>query len=144
MKAKHGKIAAAVAVCALCATATVPGTAQSGTPIGGVTKSDEVGIGVAIAVIGAGIGIAVYYAFHHGNSLNGCAVSGSGGLQVLNEGDGQTYVLTGQVADIKPGDRVRVSGKKQKVSGSGARQFVVEKLTRDYGVCEVQPSAPKA
>ena len=52
------------------------GKAQSSTPIGGVTKSDAVWIGIAVAAIGAGVGIGIYYAFHHGHSLTGCAVSG--------------------------------------------------------------------
>jgi hypothetical protein len=128
------------AICALLLTA--PSAARSSTPIGGVTKSDAVWIGVAVAAIGAGIGIGIYYAFHHGHSLNGCAVSGSDGLQLHNKGDGQTYALVGEVAGIKPGDQVRVSGKKAGKKGAPAQQFVVEKLTRDYGACKVQPAAP--
>ncbi len=127
-------------VCVLLVTATATASAQfpSG-PYGPVTKSDAVWIGVAIAAIGAGVGIGVFYAVHHGHSLNGCAVSGPNGLQLQNRGDSQTYALTGEVAEIKPGDRVRVSGKKEKKNGGGAQQFVVEKLTKDYGAC---PAAP--
>ena len=121
--------------------ATAPATAQSNTPIGGVTKSDAAWIVVAVAAVGAGIGIGIYYAVRHGNSLNGCVVSGSDGPQLQNRGDGQTYSLTGEVAAIKPGDRVRVSGKKQKKNDGGAQHFAVEKLTKDYGPCEAQLSA---
>lgn len=142
MRAQYRSIFAKAAVCALLITAIAPLTAQSSTPIGGVTNSDVVWIGVAIGAIGAGVGIGIYYAVHHGNSLNGCAVSGSDGLQLQNRGDGQTYALTGEVAAIKPGDRVRVSGKKPRQSGGGAREFVVERLTKDYGACEVQSAAP--
>jgi hypothetical protein len=134
-------IIAEVAACALLIAAIAPATAQSSTPIGGVTKSDAVGIGVAVAALGVGIGIGIYYAVHHGHSLNGCAVAGSSGLELQNRGDQQTYALVGEVAEIKSGDRVRVSGKKVKQVGNGARQFVVEKLTRDYGACKVQPAA---
>jgi hypothetical protein len=123
-------------------TATAPSNAQSSIPIGGVTNSDVVWIGVAVAAIGAGVGIGVFYAVHHGQSLSGCAVSGSSGLELQNRGDQQTYALVGEVAGIKPGDRVRVSGKKAKKSDGSAQQFVVEKLTRDYGACKVQPAAP--
>ena len=141
MRAPHRSILAKVAVCALLVTATVPATAQSSTPIGGVTKSDAAWIAVGVAAIGAGIGIGIYYAVHHGNSLSGCVVSGSDGLLLQNRGDGQTYSLTGEVAAIKPGDRVRVSGKKQKKNGGGVQHFAVEKLNKDYGDCEVQQSA---
>jgi hypothetical protein len=139
MKATHRSIFANVTVCALLITATAPSTVQSSTPIGGVTKSDAVGIGIAVGVIGAGIGIGIYYAVHHGHSLNGCAVSGASGLELQNHGDLQTYALVGEVAGIKPGDRVRVAGKKEKKSGGGTQQFVVEKLTRDYGACTAAP-----
>ncbi|MGO9775595.1 MAG: hypothetical protein ACLPM3_03285 [Terracidiphilus sp.] len=142
MRTQHRSIFADVAVCALLITATAPANAQSNTPIGGVTKSDAVWIGVAVAAIGAGIGIGVFYAVHHGQSLNGCAVSDSSGLKLQNHGDQQTYALVGEVAGIKPGDRVRVSGKKAKTSDGSAQQFVVEKLTKDYGACKVQTAAP--
>ncbi len=127
-------------ICALLVIA--PSAARSSAPIGGVTKSDAVWIGVAVAAIGAGIGIGVYYAFHHGHSLNGCAVSGPDGLQLQNRGDGQTYALSGEVAAIKPGEHVRVSGKKAKKSSGVTQQFVVEGLSKDYGACKVQPAAP--
>jgi len=126
-----------VMICALLLTATATAKAQIG-----VSKSDAAWIGVAIGAIGAGIGIGIFFAFHHGHSLNGCAVSGSSGLQLQNRGDWQSYALTGEVAAIMPGDRVRVSGKKAKKSSGGAQDFVVEKLTRDYGACKIQPAAP--
>lgn len=115
-------------------------TATAKAQIGSVSKGDAAWIGVAVGAIGAGIGIGIYYAFHHGHSLNGCAVSDSDGLQLQNRGDGQTYALTGEVAAIKPGDRVRVSGKKAKKNGDAAQHFVVEKLSKDYGACKVQPA----
>jgi hypothetical protein len=105
------------------------------------TKSDVAWIGVAVAAIGAGIGIGIYAAVHHGHSLNGCAVSSSDGLLLQNRGDGQTYALVGETAAIKPGDRVRVSGKKEKKSSGDAQRFVVEKLTKDYGACKVETAA---
>ena len=46
----------------------------------------------------------------------------------------------GDVAGIKPGSRVRVSGKKEKEKSSGTAQFLVEKVSKDFGACSV--SAP--
>ena len=128
------------AICASIATATA--TAQSSTPIGGVTKSDAAWIGVAVAAIGAGIGIGIYVAVHHGHRLNGCAVMGANGLQLQNKGDGQTYALSGDIAAIKPGEHVRVSGKKAKAGSSATPQFIVENLSKDYGACKEQPATP--
>jgi len=137
MTAGHRKILAMVAACALLLAATATAQPQSGT-IGGVTGGDAVAIGVAIAVIGAGIGFGVFYAVHHGHSLDGCAVSGANGLELQNRGNQQTYALVGDTAGIKPGERVRISGKKEKKSGGAHPQFLVEKLNKDFGACKAQ------
>src|SRR5579862_5096432 len=113
MTVGHRNLLAMVAACALLLAATATAQPQSGT-IGGVTGGDAVAIGVAIAVIGAGIGFGVFYAVHQGHSLDGCAVSGANGLELQNRGDQQTYALVGDTAGIKPGERVRISGKKEK------------------------------
>jgi hypothetical protein len=123
-------------------TATAPANAQSSTPIGGVTKSDEVWIVVAIAAIGAGIGIGIYYAVHHNQRLTGCAVSAANGLELQNSDDRQTYALVGAVAAIKPGERVRVSGKRVRNSAGPTLQFLVDHLSRDYGACPASPATP--
>lgn len=104
------------------------------------TKLAEIGIG--IAVIGAGIGIGIYYGLHHNRSLTGCSVAGSNGPSLLNEGDRQTYALIGAVGGIRAGERVRVSGKKQKKDAAAERQFLVEKLSKDLGPCKVLPVTP--
>ena len=134
MTAGHRSILAMAAVCALLVSTADTAKAQIG-----VTRTQADWIGVGIAAIGAGIGIGVFYAVHHGHSINGCASSGPNGLELQNRGDRQTYALIGQVADIKPGDRVRVSGKKEKKDGA-PQQFLVEKLNRDFGPCKAQPA----
>ena len=132
MKTEHRNIFAKAAICALLLTAaTKPANANS-IP----TTSDVAWIGVGIAAIGAGIGIGIYYAVHHSHSLTGCAASGANGLQIESEGDQQTYVLVGEVAGIKSGERVRVSGKKSKPNTNSSRQFLVEKLSKDFGACK--------
>jgi hypothetical protein len=125
---------------AICALLLISATRPADASI--PTQSDVVWIGIAIGAIGAGIGIGIYYAVHHGHSMKGCAVSGSGGLQLQSQGDRQTYALVGDVAGIKPGERVRVSGKKSKTANGASPQFIVEKLSKDYGSCKVSPAAP--
>ncbi len=139
MRSGRNKILATAIVCALALTLVAPPEAQATTPIGGVTKSDAAWIVVAVAAIGAGIGIGIYYAIHHGHSLTGCAVAGANGLELQNRGDRQTYNLVGAVAGIKPGERVRVSGKKVKRSAGPTQQFLVEQLSKDYGACSATP-----
>lgn len=101
------------------------------------TSTDVAWIGVAIGAIGAGIGIGIYVAIRHNHSLTGCAVSGANGLQIQSQGDQQSFALIGEVAGIKSGDRVRVTGKKVKSNAGAPRQFLVEKLGKDYGACKV-------
>ena len=72
----------------------------------------------------------------HKPSVTGCAVQGSSGLTLQNEADSQSLVLTGNTAGIKPGDRVKVNGKREKqATGATTRGFVVADLKRDYGAC---------
>jgi len=126
-----------VAVCALLVTTTRMARAQSyGCGCGG----EIVGIGVGIAAGGAALGIGIYYAAHHAHSLSCCAVSGPSGLELQNRGDQQTYALVGEIAGIKPGNQVRVSGKKEKKKASAPQQFLVEKLSKDFGLCKAPPA----
>lgn len=97
-----------------------------------------VGITVGTAAIGAGIGIGVYAALRHNHTLTGCTSRGAGGLLLQSHDDQQTYAIVGEVSTIKPGERVRVSGKKSKQASDAPRQFLVEKLDKDFGVCQVK------
>lgn len=142
MKARRNEILATAIVCALALTASQSATAQFTGPIGGVTKSDVVWIGVAIGAIGAGIGIGIYYAIHHNHHLTGCAISGTNGLELQNKGDQETYALVGAVTGIKPGERIRVSGKRVKKSAGPTPQFLVEQLSKDFGPCPTKPASP--
>jgi hypothetical protein len=124
-------------LCAVCLTTTRTASAD----VGNVGDAKATGVIFAIVGVGALIGVGIYYALHHGHSLRGCASSHPDGIQILNEGDRQTYLLGGDVNGIKSGDRVRVSGDKQKNGGSG-RQFFVKKLSKNYGLCNVPASTP--
>jgi hypothetical protein len=101
-----------------------------------VSNGQIAGVAAGIAGAGAAIGIGVFYAVHHGHSLTGCTASGSSGLELVNEGDHETWALVGEVSGIKPGQRVRVSGKKEKKDPANVRQFLVEKASKDLGPCD--------
>jgi hypothetical protein len=121
-------------ICAFCLTTTK--TASAG--IAGASNGKTAGVIIALVGVGALIGVGVYFALHHGHSLKGCASSGPGGMQLLNDSDQQTYALAGDVDGIKPGNRVRVAGSKKKLAGDN-RQFVTSKLSKDYGPCTIKP-----
>jgi hypothetical protein len=138
-------ILAKVAVCALLAsTSTQSAIANRSRPENSIpTKSDVAWIGVAVAAIGAGVGIGIYLAVRpHGQKITGCAAASPNGLQLVNESDQQTYTLIGTTAGITPGDRVRVSGKKEKNGAGPALQFLVEKSLKDFGACKAHPVTP--
>jgi hypothetical protein len=114
-------------ICVLCQAATR--TSHAG--IAGASNGKTAGVIIALAGVGTLIGVGVYFAVHHGHTLKGCASPGPGGMQMLNEGDQQTYALTGDVNGIKAGTRVRLSGNKKKAD----KKFVVTKLAKNYGPC---------
>jgi hypothetical protein len=59
---------------------------------------------------------------------------------LVSENDQKVYALAGEVAGIKSGERVRVSGKKGRKSAGAHPQFLVEKLNKDFGACKAQPA----
>jgi hypothetical protein len=133
---------AIIAACAALLPVTLSSKAVSQSSGGfGPRTSQVVELFGGIAAGGAVLGIGVFYAFHHSHSLTGCAVSGADGLQLQSQGDQQAFGLVGDVASVKAGDKVRVSGKKKKNNGDAPRQFLVEKLQKDYGPCTVERAA---
>jgi len=97
-----------------------------------------VGITVGLAAVGAVIGIGVYAGVHRNYRLTGCALAGTGGLELWSPGEQRTYAVIGEVSGVKPGERVRLSGKKSKQNEGMKRQFLVEKLEKDFGACGVE------
>ena len=100
-------------------------------------------VGVAVA-IGAAIVVTVVLVernnSHH--TVKGCVTSGPGGIQVQNESDKKIYILASSPANVKVGDRVKLHGKREKQDKAtpGTQEFVVEKLSKDYGPCKVAPA----
>lgn len=109
----------------------------------GPSKGQVAGIFAIIIGVGAAIGIGTYYLIRRPHSITGCVAAGADGLQLRDEGDQQIYLLVGDVADVKSGERVRVKGRKKKSKiPVKQRSFLVEKFSKDFGACKVQPSAP--
>jgi hypothetical protein len=100
------------------------------------------GISLGLAAAGAGIGLGVYFVVHHKHNLTGCAATTADGLNLVTDGDKQTYALFGEIAGIKSGERVRVSGNRNTKDATGLRRFAVERLSKDFGACKVLPATP--
>ncbi len=136
MNNKLRRLLLSVAVAlALCLSTTDAARAS----VGYASDSKAAGVIAAVVAVGVLIGVGVYFAVHHGHSLSGCAATGpGGGIELLNEGDHQAYLLTGDASGIQSGHRVHVSGNKGRDAASG-RTFAVSKLSKDYGACTARP-----
>jgi hypothetical protein len=104
-------------------------------------KALSIGGAVAIGVVVVGVVViavvATSYHFLHHPTIKGCVSSGPDGLQLTDEYAQQVFQLGGNSAGIKSGDLVKLKGHKQKHS-----VFLVDEVTKDYGVCNVTPSKP--
>ena len=139
------KLPAIVAFCAVLAPAPKAALGQQVRPRPqdtiGASHGQIAGAIAGIAGAGIALGIGVTLAIKHNNhAVTGCTRSGPDGLVLTSDPDKQGYTLVGDVAGIKPGDRVRVSGKGKEKS-TGTHQFLVEKVSKNFGACEVAGDA---
>lgn len=140
MHRRSGIIAFAALSSLLLSGATSPSTCSSGSignigPSGGEIAGAAIGAGAAIAV-GTIVLVKVHNSHH---TIQGCVTAGPGGVQVQNKGDKKMYTLTGMTSNVKVGDVVKVHGNKEKrqKNSTGDEEFVVQKINKDYGPCEV-------
>jgi hypothetical protein len=102
------------------------GTGSTGTATPSYGSSGKaIGIGVGAAAGGAG-------------SVTGCVQSGEDGLIILDDKK-KTYLLMPGGADVVPGERVELRGKKSP-AGATAQSFQAKKLVKNLGSCGT-PSA---
>jgi hypothetical protein len=144
MQRRKGFIAFAALSAFLLCGATSPTTCTS-KPIGpGVGQ--VVGVGIAV-VGGIAVGTIVLVEVHKSHHMvKGCVTAGPDGLQVHNEGDQKVYALTGLTANVKVGDIVKLNGDKEKhqKDAAGDQDFMIQKMSRDYGPCKAALGAPPA
>ncbi|MGA7858045.1 MAG: hypothetical protein WCA11_08980, partial [Terracidiphilus sp.] len=102
----------------------------------GASKGEVVGGAVGIGAGLTAIVIILVEINHSHHTLNGCVFSGPNGLE-LQTSDSKRFMLEGDAASVKVGDRVKLHGSKvKKTKGTvGDQVFKVEKLNRDYGPC---------
>ena len=140
---RHTKAGSALALLSL----FVSGCCQAGSDCKsfqiGPTTGEIVGISVG-AVAGTALVVGTVVAVNHDRHiLKGCVSPGPDGLQLTRDSDKKVFSLVSAPADIQPGEKVKLRGTKQKKQkGSpGNQQFVVQRVTKDFGRCEASPSA---
>jgi hypothetical protein len=107
---------------------TGTGSTGYGSPSYGSGKA--IGIGVGAAAAGAGV---LYLALHHGSSVTGCVQSGDDGL-ILVDDKRMSYRLLPGGADLLPGERVEIRGKKS-LAGATVHTLQPKKLVKNLGSC---------
>jgi hypothetical protein len=120
-----------VLVVVLLAVSSFSVSAQTG--LGNIGPSGAQVAG-AIAGVAAVTGVVLYLALHK-PSITGCIRSVNGANSLLDTNDNIEYALVGANLDLKPGERVKLQGKKKK-DKSDTRTFQVKKLKKDYGPCQ--------
>jgi len=91
----------------------------------------------AAAAIAVVVSVASVQHRHKKIVITGCVVSGEKRMTVTDEEDRNIYALSGNTTEIKPGDRLRVQGKKVKPHGPD-KTLVWETngVINDFGVCQ--------
>lgn len=100
------------------------------------------GAAIAAVIVGATVGVTLAVQHSH-HTLEGCIFTGPDGLK-LRLSDARTYTLKGEIANVKPGDRLKVHGsrvKRDKRGSAGDQVFLVEKVKKDYGPCPANLTA---
>jgi hypothetical protein len=107
------------------------GGSGSSTPSYGSGKKVAAGVGAAAA--GAGV---LYLTLHHRGSLTGCVQNSDSDapLTLVDDKNHQTYSLQPGNADLRPGQRVQLQGKRSK-DRKGAQIFQVSKVAKNLGEC---------
>jgi hypothetical protein len=69
--------------------------------------------------------------------ITGCVVPAANGMTVTDEEDKKTYALSGEVKDIKPGDRMSLEGRKVKAKDrNNPSTWTAERVIKDFGACQ--------
>lgn len=125
-----------VLIVALSLALSTSAQAQSG---GGKIVSNGTIAGVIVGVVAAVV-IVAYVVIHESSkkrSITGCVTPAGKGMSVTDERDKRSYALSGDTADIKPGDRMTLQGKKIKPKDAGKPLLWETKtISRDFGVCQ--------
>ncbi|UWZ86606.1 hypothetical protein [Occallatibacter riparius] len=99
--------------------------------------------GIFAILIGsaAGAGVGIYLLVRPAHNVTGCVSAEVNGLQLTDENGKDHYVLGGETAMLKAGDRVRLSGKPGK-DANKQKTFLVKKVTKIYGACNPDTRLP--
>ena len=126
-----------VLIIVLCVALATPPRAQAS---GGSFTDQSRNIVIAIVAAAAGVVVVAVVVIHESTkkrAITGCVNPGGSGMTVTDEKDKQTYALSGNTSSIKPGDRMKLQGKKVKSKGADKTMvWQAKAVATDFGVCQ--------
>jgi hypothetical protein len=117
----------------LCLVLASPRRASASEKIGynGPIVGPIVGALAAVVVVT----IVVVYEVRKKRAITGCTASGEGGIVLTDEKDRHAYLLSGNIAAIKPGERMILRGKRIKPNGGQSLGWEIKEIKQDLGLC---------
>jgi hypothetical protein len=124
----------AVLVVALSLAFSAPAKADN---LDNAGRNIVIGIVAVTAAVAVVVTVVIMHESRKDRTITGCVKSRENGTtNITDEKDGQVYTLSGDTAGIKPGDRMKLKGKKAKPKGEQSRVWVATGVTHDFGVCQ--------
>lgn len=69
--------------------------------------------------------------------ITGCVLSGEKGMTVTDQEDRKVYLLSGETIGIRPGDRMKLRGRRVRSTGPDKTRFwEAKEVLKDLGVCQ--------
>jgi hypothetical protein len=69
--------------------------------------------------------------------ITGCVISGEKGMTVTDEEDRKVYRLSGETTGMRPGDRLKLRGRRVRSTGPDkTRLWEAKEVLKDFGVCQ--------
>jgi hypothetical protein len=101
-------------------------------------KTDGELIIVAVVAVAAAIVVVTVLVVKQakGRTITGCVNSGASGMLVTDEKDKRVYVLSGDTAGVKPGERMSLTGRKIKADSGATLVWQTKKVSKDLGSCQ--------
>jgi hypothetical protein len=127
------KYVSGVLIIALSVALSTPARADSLKTTGEHILIGIVAVAAAIAVV---VTVVVIH-YSKKRAITGCVNSGASGMTVTDEKDKQIYTLSGNTTGIKPGDRMKLQGRKVKSTvPDKTLVWEAKEVTNDFGVCQ--------
>jgi len=91
---------------------------------------------IAVVAVVVVITVVLIHLASSNRTVTGCVSSAPNGMLVTSEKDKRIYALSGDMAGIKPAERMTLHLKKIKTKDSNTLTWETKKVTKDFGACQ--------